>query len=89
MPKKGYFDQTYSSNLDRFDVAGLGVTQPSQIRYIYYFHNLLENHGISPTVKLIEYVKLNGVPGFNSKTSCKPYFEVYSMRDLEKVLILL
>lgn len=49
----------------RFDVEGLGVTQPSQIRYIHYFHELLANRKVSPTVQLIEYVKLYGVPGFS------------------------
>lgn len=48
---------------------------------------LLEDYKISPTVQLIEYVKLIGVPSFSSKNSSKPFLEIYSMRDLEKVII--
>ena len=69
----------------RFAVEGLGVTQPSQIRYIHYFHKILNNRKIFPTVQLLEHVKLFGVPSFNNKNSCIPYIEIYFMKNLEKV----
>lgn len=86
-PKKGISNFPRNRVLyNRFTVEGLGVTQPSQIRYIHYFYKLLKDYRISPTVKLIDYIKLSDIPAFSHKNSCKPIFEIISAKDYEKVL---
>lgn len=61
------------------------MTQPSQIRYIHYFYQLLKNPYLSPTLTYIDKITMYGVPKFNSGGSCKPYIDIISMKTLEKV----
>ena len=71
--------------LNRFGTDELGVTQPSQVRYIYYFYQIFKGDIISPTIKLMEEVVLRGVPNFNGKNSCKPIVEIITVKDNKKV----
>ena len=61
------------------------MTQPSQIRYIHYFYQLLKNPFLSPTLTFIEKIRLFGVPKYNSGGSCKPYIDIVSMKDYRKI----
>ena len=69
----------------RFSTNGLGVTQPSQVRYIHYLYQILKNQFLSPTLTFIEKIRLFGVPKYNSGGSCKPYIDIISMKDLRKI----
>jgi len=44
----------------RFNKEKSGVTQPSQIRYIYYFDEILKNPSYSPELKIIDSIILVG-----------------------------
>lgn len=61
------------------------MTQPSQIRYIHYFFELLKKPHLSPTLTFIEKITLYGVPKYNSGGTCKPYIDIISMKDLAKL----
>lgn len=61
------------------------MTQPSQIRYITYFYQILKNPFLSPTLTFIEKIRLFGVPKYNSGGSCKPYIDIISMKDYRKL----
>lgn len=69
----------------RFGTDDLGVTQPSQVRYILYFYQIFKEKCLSPTVKYIDNIILYGVPNFNGKNSCKPIVEFISVKTDEKV----
>lgn len=70
----------------RFGTDDLGVTQPSQVRYILYFYQIFKEKFLSPTVKYIDSIILNGVPNFNANGSCKPIIEFISVKNDQKVL---
>lgn len=62
-----------------------GVTQPSQIRYIAYFHELLQNFNRTPVVLLLKSVTICGVPNFNSEGGIKPLIEVIEVKTMKKL----
>eukprot|EP00828_Plagiopyla_frontata_P011063 TRINITY_DN16069_c0_g1_i2.p1 TRINITY_DN16069_c0_g1~~TRINITY_DN16069_c0_g1_i2.p1 ORF type:complete len:255 (-),score=45.46 TRINITY_DN16069_c0_g1_i2:25-789(-) len=68
----------------RFKVEGLGVTQPSQKKYIYYFYEIFKNQKITPTLKYIDKIVLTGVPRFDGNT-CKPYFTLQKVKTNEQI----
>ena len=55
----------------RFEREGMGVTQPCQIRYIHYFHELMSGPKRSPSVVAITQLVMIG----KSKLS-DPYIKV-------------
>ena len=61
------------------------MTQPSQVRYIYYFYQIFKGTILTPTVKIIESVKLIQVPNFNGNNSCKPIVEILNVKENKKV----
>lgn len=65
----------------RFEREGLGVTQPCQIRYINYFHELLFGPKRSPSVVAITKVILKG----KSKLS-NPYIKVKLLSTKQQLL---
>jgi phosphatidylinositol-3,4,5-trisphosphate 3-phosphatase/dual-specificity protein phosphatase PTEN len=65
----------------RFEKEGLGVTQPCQIRYINYFHELLFGPKRSPSVVAITKVILKG----KSKLS-NPYIKVKLLSTKQQLL---
>lgn len=58
----------------RFSTGG-GVTQPSQVRYVYYFADVLSKHIRSPNIIQIGCIKMQTVPRM-SQNSCRPIFEI-------------
>lgn len=62
----------------RFEVEGLGVTQPCQVRYISYFHSLMFGPKRSPSVVAITKMVLIGKSKLNS-----PYIKVKRLKNSE------
>lgn len=60
--------------------CGLGVTQPSQVRYVKYFEQIFHGHIKSPSSKVLKSIKLHTVPNMNKK-SCKPYLKIERVID--------
>jgi phosphatidylinositol-3,4,5-trisphosphate 3-phosphatase/dual-specificity protein phosphatase PTEN len=60
--------------------CGLGITQPSQIRYVKYFEKIYAGIINSPNSMVLKSVKVRTVPSMNGK-SCKPYLEIERMSD--------
>ena len=60
----------------RFNI-GEGVTQPSQKRYVYYFHQLLKERIYFPLVRTLKSIYINKIPNKNSEGSIRPFFEIY------------
>jgi phosphatidylinositol-3,4,5-trisphosphate 3-phosphatase/dual-specificity protein phosphatase PTEN len=64
--------------------TGLGITQPSQIRYVRYFELALKGIIKSPTLKMLKEIKMNTIP--NMKLNAwKPYIEIITLKDFKKV----
>jgi hypothetical protein len=63
------------------------VTQPSQRRYVAYFERLLTTWRITPVLKYIVSVTLGGIPCFQKNKSCRPYIEIYNVKENKLVLI--
>eukprot|EP00002_Diphylleia_rotans_P005244 TRINITY_DN14356_c0_g1_i1.p1 TRINITY_DN14356_c0_g1~~TRINITY_DN14356_c0_g1_i1.p1 ORF type:complete len:684 (+),score=117.11 TRINITY_DN14356_c0_g1_i1:45-2096(+) len=67
--------------LDHFgrqrSVHSIGVTVPSQLRYVRYMYNICT--GVLPHPKPFHLKKIimNGVPRFHSTNGCRPFIEVY------------
>lgn len=71
----------------RFSSGG-AVTQPSQVRYIEYFFQVMKEWNRTPILKYITSVTMNGVPKVSSTKTCRPYIEIYSVRDKKLVFLL-
>ena len=80
----------YFSNVDdclkffghqRF-TCGKGVSQPCQLRYLYYFEAFFRNKIKSPAAKRLKGIQFDKVPTFSSG-GCVPFFEIYSCRGLD------
>ena len=65
---------------------GGGVTQPSQRRYVAYFGELLKNWKKTPILKNLLSVNLMGLPRFSGNKGCRPYIEIYNVRENRLVL---
>jgi hypothetical protein len=57
-----------------------GVSQPCQLRYIYYTESFYRKYVISPSVKRLYKVEFTGVPNFYSG-GCQPFFKVLVCHD--------
>ena len=81
----GYFDNVDDSlrfyGRQRF-TDGKGVSQPCQLRYLYYFEAFYRHKIKSPSVKRLKGIQFFGVPNF-SNNGCVPFFEVYNCRGLD------
>lgn len=65
----------------RFERQGMGVTQPCQIRYVGYFHQILTGARISPSVMALDRVILTG----DYKVS-KPYVKLKEIRTGKEIV---
>lgn len=63
---------------------GLGVTQPSQVRYIKYFEQVYFGQIRSPTTRILKSVEMHTVPHMNGK-SCKPFLEIVEVKDTKVI----
>ena len=57
-------------------VKGGGVTQPSQIRYVRYFSQILLGEIKAPLCKILQQIILHRAPKM-SKNGCRPYVEMF------------
>jgi phosphatidylinositol-3,4,5-trisphosphate 3-phosphatase/dual-specificity protein phosphatase PTEN len=55
--------------------SGIGVSQPCQLRYIYYFEAVLRQSIKIPVVKKLKAIVFNTVPRI-AYEGCKPYYEL-------------
>lgn len=64
--------------------TGLGVTQPSQIRFVRYFELVLKGVIKSPSMKLLKGVRMHRVPKM-TKDWCRPYIDIITLKNFRKV----
>jgi phosphatidylinositol-3,4,5-trisphosphate 3-phosphatase and dual-specificity protein phosphatase PTEN len=62
---------------------GKGVTQPSQIRYVYYFERVYKRTVNSPCLQVPEQVVIHNPPDFGSKI--RPYCEILNAIDFKRL----
>ena len=62
--------------------CGKGVSQPCQLRYLYYFEAFYRQKIKSPCAKRLRGIQFVRVPNMSSG-GCSPFFEVYSCRGLD------
>lgn len=55
--------------------TGIGVSQPCQLRYLYYFEAVLKKYIKCPTIKKLKAIIFKTVP-FIAQEGCRPYFEL-------------
>lgn len=55
--------------------SGIGVSQPDQLRYIYYFEAVLKKQVKSPVIKKLRSIIFKTVPDIGND-GCKPFFEI-------------
>jgi protein-tyrosine phosphatase len=82
--------QSAEDALDRFamkrfyDSKCVGVTQPSQRKYVYYFADLLAGKmSLKTPPVLLNHVIIHGVPNFDGKGGCRVFLKVYVNMKLE------
>ncbi|KAL4497259.1 hypothetical protein ABPG72_011194 [Tetrahymena utriculariae] len=68
----------------RFLQEGLGVNQPCQIRYVYYFHQILTERNVYPTLKYIKCVEMFTRPKI-SDDGCRPFVELINVHSQQKI----
>jgi hypothetical protein len=66
---------------------GRGVTQPSQVRYVYYFEQVYKRFIKAPILKSPEKIIVYTIPEIGNKV--KPYIEVVSGKDFTVVSIII
>jgi phosphatidylinositol-3,4,5-trisphosphate 3-phosphatase and dual-specificity protein phosphatase PTEN len=75
----GFFDNVDDSlrfyGHRRF-TCGKGVSQPCQLRYVYYFEAFYKKQILSPSVKRLRGIQFDKVPNMSSG-HCVPFFEVF------------
>ena len=80
----GYFDNVDDClrfyGHQRF-TCGKGVSQPCQLRYLYYFEAFYRQQIKSPCIKRLRGVQFEGIPTL-SGDGCNPFFEVYKCQGL-------
>ncbi|CDW87066.1 phosphatidylinositol--trisphosphate 3-phosphatase [Stylonychia lemnae] len=64
---------------------GKGVTQPSQVRYVYYFDMVYKGVIRSPVLKSPERIIIHTIPSINHTNKCKPYVEIVNGTDFQQV----
>ena len=62
--------------------CGKGVSQPCQLRYLYYFEAFFRHKIKSPAAKRLRGIQFVKVPNM-SRNSCRPFFEIFSCRGLD------
>ena len=76
----GFVDNIDDANkfygLQRFS-SGIGVTQPCQIRYLYYFEAIYNNVVKIPVIKRIKAIVFQTVPHISAE-GCRPFYEISS-----------
>jgi phosphatidylinositol-3,4,5-trisphosphate 3-phosphatase/dual-specificity protein phosphatase PTEN len=60
----------------RFNI-GQAVTQPSQVRYIKYFHRLLKENHLFPLRRTLKSISIQHVPLKKHEGEFKPFYEIY------------
>jgi hypothetical protein len=63
-------------------VCGKGVSQPCQLRYIYYFEGFYKRQIKSPSVKRLRAIEFDGIPNV-SRGGCIPSFDVYHCQGMQ------
>jgi len=80
----GYLDNVDDSlrfyGHQRF-TCGKGVSQPCQLRYLYYFEAFYKGHVKSPAIKRLRGIQFDKVPNI-SGGGCVPFFDVYQCDGL-------
>lgn len=70
--------------------TGKGVTVPNQIRYVYYFENVLVNkipYPLIPKEIIIRRIRMHSIPSFSTfGCSCTPTFEIENGKNKYKSL---
>lgn len=56
--------------------CGKGVSQPCQLRYVYYFESFYKKIVKSPAVKRLRGIQFDRIPNMSNNT-CTPFFEVF------------
>ncbi|CDW90252.1 phosphatidylinositol--trisphosphate 3-phosphatase [Stylonychia lemnae] len=64
---------------------GRGVTQPSQIRYVYYFEQVYKKQVKSPVLKQPKQITIHTIPLVSKKGHCKPYIEILNGTDFQTI----
>jgi hypothetical protein len=70
--------------LQRFS-SGIGVSQPCQLRYIYYFEAVLREVIKIPVIKKLKAIVFNTVPRIAAE-GCRPYYELAMGHDMDTVI---
>eukprot|EP00347_Sterkiella_histriomuscorum_P023468 403334529 len=65
--------------------TGRGVTQPSQVRYVYYFEQVYKRLIKSPIMKSPEKIVIHTIPLVSKKMKCKPYAEILNGTDFSMI----
>ncbi len=64
---------------------GRGVTQPSQVRYVYYFEEVYKKQIKSPILKCPNKIIIYNTPDVGGSGKCKPYIEIVNGSDFSLV----
>ena len=67
--------------------CGKGVSQPCQIRYLYYFEGFYKKQIKSPAVKRLTGIQFDKVPKIKGST-CTPGFIIYNCQGMEVTKII-
>lgn len=62
-------------------ICGKGVSQPCQLRYLYYFEGFYKKQIKSPSVKRLKAIQFDQVPNCSSG-GCNPMFDIYHCNGL-------
>lgn len=60
----------------------MGVTQPSQLRYVRYFEEILNGNITAPTLKLLKRVEMHTMPNIK-KNTCRPFVEIIQVKNVK------
>jgi tensin len=82
--------QSAEAALDRFamkrfyDSKCVGVTQPSQRKYVHYFSDLLAGRiSLKTPPVVLNHVIIHGIPNFDGKGGCRAFLKIYVNMKLE------
>ncbi|CAD8112550.1 unnamed protein product [Paramecium sonneborni] len=83
-------DVLYYYGTQRFEVEGLGVNQPCQMKYIEYFYKLLtmgiKGQIVYPTFINIKRITFQGkAPAFSMNGTCKPYMQIIQVKGDKEI----
>lgn len=65
--------------------SGKGVTQPSQVRYVYYFEQVYKRLIRSPILKSPHKIVVHTIPEVSGSGKCKPYVEIVNGVNFEVI----